>query len=145
MSSSFSQNSAGFLANHMARLFERGLRRQIADLGIAPAQFMVLVELWEGDGLTQAALTDRLAVEQATMANTLARMERDGLVERKPHPKDGRARQVCLTDRARALKGPALAAAQQVNADALASLSDRDREGFLAAMGQVIASMERRG
>ena len=46
-------------------------------------QFAVLLELWAGDGLTQKELVERLDVEQATMANTLARMVRDGLVERR--------------------------------------------------------------
>ncbi len=40
--------SAGFLANHMARLFAVALQRRIKPLGLAPAQFMTLLELWEG-------------------------------------------------------------------------------------------------
>jgi len=48
-----------------------------------PAQFLALSELWGDDGLTQRELAERLGVEQATMANTLARMERDRLVERR--------------------------------------------------------------
>ena len=95
--------SAGFLANHMARLFAAGLQRRVAPLGLAPAQFMVLLELWQDDGLTQRDLVERLDVEQATMANTLARMVRDGLVTRMPHLADRRAQIVRLTPHARAL------------------------------------------
>ena len=40
-------------------------------------------------------------MEQATIANTLARMERDGLIERRVHPRDKRAQQIFLTDKAR--------------------------------------------
>lgn len=141
MTSTFSQSSVGFLANHMARLFEHGLRQQIAKLGIAPAQFMALVELWDTDGQTQAALTARLGVEQATLANTLARMERDGLITREPHPQDGRARLVRLSERVSRLRGPALAAAQDLNMTALDGLSEGEREQFLSLMRRVIANL----
>ena len=42
--------SAGFLANHMARLFAKGLQQEIRPLGLAPAQFMTLLALWERTG-----------------------------------------------------------------------------------------------
>jgi DNA-binding MarR family transcriptional regulator len=136
--------SAGYLANHMARLFAHRLHARIRPLGLAPAQFMVLLTLWDEDGLTQAELVERLDVEQATMANTLARMARDGLVRRTPHPEDRRAQQVWLTGRAQALREPATAAAEAQNAAALAGLSPAQRETFLALMNRVIANMRGR-
>ncbi|MDK3016107.1 MarR family transcriptional regulator [Pseudodonghicola sp. IC7] len=136
--------SAGYLANHMARLFFAGLSRRIRPLGLAPAQFMVLLELWEEDGLSQADLVARLDVEQATMANTLARMARDGLIDRQPSPTDRRARLICLTARARALRPQAIAAAQAQNSEALAGLSTAEQAQFLALMKTVIATMQKR-
>jgi len=133
--------SAGYLANHMARLFAHALHRRVRPHGLAPAQFMVLLELWAGDGLTQAQLVERLDVEQATMANTLARMQRDGLISRTAHPDDRRATRVWLTARARALEEPATAAAAEVNARALAGLSNTERERLLALMAHVIANL----
>lgn len=133
--------SAGYLANHMARLFFTGLARRIRPLGLAPAQFMALLELWQEDGLTQKQLVERLDVEQATMANTLARMERDGLVLRRPNPEDARSRQICLTDAARALQGPATQAAMAQNDVALTVLDDDERAAFLDMMRRVIAAM----
>ncbi|MGE4327914.1 MAG: MarR family winged helix-turn-helix transcriptional regulator [Pseudodonghicola sp.] len=141
---SFSKDaSAGYLANHMARLFFAGLSRRIRPLGLAPAQFMVLLELWEEDGLSQADLVARLDVEQATMANTLARMERDGLIERRPSPTDRRARLICLTAKADALRGPAIAAAQAQNAQALTGLAPEEMAQFLMLMKKVIATMQK--
>ncbi len=138
-------NSAGYLANHMARLFALGLQRRIGPLGLAPAQFMALLELWEHDGLTQKQLVERLDVEQATIANTLARMERDGLVRRKPHPEDARAQQVWLTDRARQLRDPATEAALAQNTDALAPLTNNERADFVAMMRRVVMGMRSGG
>lgn len=134
--------SAGYLANHMARLFEIRLARAIRPLGLMPAQFMCLLELWREDGRTQRELLELLDVEQATLANTLQRMERDGLISRKPDHRDGRAKRIHLTAKARALKQTATEAAQAVNDAALAGLSDGERAELLAAMRRVIAALK---
>lgn len=140
--SDFKQTSAGFLANHMARLFASALNRRIAPLGIAPAQFMVLLELWQLDERTQADLTAALAVEQATMANTLARMERDGLIEKRSCKTDKRARLICLTPKAAAAQEAAIKAASGVNEAAVAGLTQDEREQFLTLMARVIANLQ---
>ncbi|KIC35414.1 MarR family winged helix-turn-helix transcriptional regulator [Leisingera sp. ANG-M7] len=141
--SDFQKSSAGFLANHMARLFAAALAGQVQPLGLAPAQFMVLLELWAREGRTQAELTAALSVEQATMANTLARMERDGLIERRPSPEDKRARLVHLTAKARGLQQEAITAAQGVNRQALEGFSAEEAAQFLAQMRRVIANLQR--
>jgi DNA-binding MarR family transcriptional regulator len=75
--------------------------------GLSQARYQVLSVLdFEGEQ-TQRDLALRLGVEQATMANTLTRMTRDGLIARKPHPDDGRAQLVALTQAARDLVAPA--------------------------------------
>jgi DNA-binding MarR family transcriptional regulator len=139
----FKTGSAGYLANHVARLFARELAEAVRPLGLAPAQFMVLLELWREEGLTQKQLVGRLDVEQATMAATLSRMERDGLIERRPDQSDARVRRVQLTARARALEEPALAAAKRVNARALAGLSEAEREALLFGLRHIIGALSR--
>ena len=135
--------SAGFLANHMARLFAAGLQERIGALGLAPAQFMALLELWEEDGLTQKELVQRLDVEQATMANTLSRMQRDGLIVRRTDPEDRRAQKIFITDKARAVKTAATEAARLQNQHALEDFSETERDQFLAYMQRAIRSMRR--
>ena len=137
--------SPGYLANHMARLFATRLTEAVRPLGLAPAQFMVLLELWEEDGLTQADLVARLDVEQATMAGTLSRMARDGLVIYRPHPRDRRARTVHLTERARALQAPATEAAADVNRRALGALSPQKAAEFVDLMSEIIENLRSRG
>jgi len=134
--------SPGFIVNQMARLFARALHERIRPLGLAPAQFMTLLALWEEDGLTQTQLTRRLDVEQATMANTLTRMERDGLIVRRPHASDARAQGVWLTPKARALEGPATEAASEVNRKALSALSVEAQTQFAALAGAIVGALK---
>lgn len=136
--------SAGFLANHMARLFAKGLQQNIKPLGLAPAQFMTLLALWEKDGLTQRELVERLDVEQATMANTLTRMERDGLLTRRAHPDDGRSQSIHLTPKAISLRQAAMDAAQSVNAIALSELEEEEKKLFLDLTHRVINALKQR-
>ena len=134
-------NSAGFLVNHVARLFAEGLRQRIAPLGIVPGQFPALLELWETDGQTQKQLVEKLDIEQATMAHTLARMERDGLVVRKEHPQDGRAKLIFLTPKAKAIRDQAYKAANETNAVALGQFSKSEKKQFLDLINKAIATL----
>lgn len=135
-------DSAGYLVNHLARLFARDLQVRIKPLGLSTGTFPALLVLWESDGLTQRELIERLNVEQPTMTNTLARMERDGLICRGKDPADGRAQRIWLTESARALEEPATAAAEAVNARALAQLSPEERAALLGLVRKVIAGLQ---
>ena len=125
----------------MARLCFEELRKRIEPLGILPGQFPALLALWQQDGQTQRELVDKLDVEQATMANTLNRMERDGLIIRKEHPNDGRARVIHLTKKAKAIRDDAYAAAGEVNANMLDDLSAEERSQFVDFMQRTIQTL----
>jgi DNA-binding MarR family transcriptional regulator len=135
-------NSAGFLANHMARLFAQHLNAALAPLGLGTGSFPALLELWRKDGRTQRELAETLCIEQATMANTLIRMQRDGLITRAPNPADGRSQVIGLTDKARRLEAPAKAAAGQINTLALEGMAPEQRADFLDVIRGVIARLQ---
>lgn len=136
-------SSAGYLANHMARLFARHLDAGIRPMGLSLGAFPALLHLWEKDGLTQKELVERLHIEQPTMANTLARMERDGLVRRAKDATDARIQRIWLTDKGRAMQADAIHAALAVNARALAGLSAAEQTRFLDLMQRVILALNR--
>lgn len=134
--------SLGYQINHLARLMERGLRERIEPLGVVPGQFAQLLALYETDGLTQAELCARVQIEQPTMANTLARMERDGLITRVADPDDRRRSLVMLTPRARELENELVSAAHAVNALATRGLGEHDVTEFMAVLAAVIDNLE---
>ena len=136
-------DSATYLASLLAKSFSRALQERGQKLGFAPGQFPVLLELWSEEGLTQKQLIDRLDIEQATMANTLARMERDGLIVRRRHPTDKRAQQIFLTDRARAMEEEAKEAAMAADQSLLSGFRRFERELMLEYMRMAIANRTR--
>ena len=69
-----------------------------------PSYGSVLLPLYEDDGLRMGELARRARLSKQTMTTLVRRVERDGLVERRADPDDGRASLVFLTERARAFE-----------------------------------------
>jgi MarR family transcriptional regulator, transcriptional regulator for hemolysin len=134
--------SAGYLTNWAARLFGRLIDRKLKPLGLSSGHLPVFFALSNGDALTQKALAQAAAIEQPTMAATLSRMERDGLIERRPDPQDGRSALIRLTPTALKKAPAVLDAVQAGNAEALAGLEDDEQAIFLKLLSHVIASLE---
>ena len=128
----------GELLAQAARLWTQALGRRLRDLGVLPGQAAVLRLLWEQDGRTQAELRRLAGVEQPTMAKTLQRMVRDGLVRRDPDPADRRKRRVFLAAKALELRAALSLAEKDLEATALAGFTDEDQERLarlLTALG----------
>lgn len=134
-------NSLGYQVNQLARLLEAALRERIAPHGVAPGQFAQLLALYEQDGVSQSELCRAVQIDQSTMALTLRRMERDGLVSRRPSQQDRRRTEVWLTDRARALEPTLVACAQDVNAAASAGTGLADLATAQRVVEQMIGAL----
>ncbi len=65
---------------------------------------MFLHHLWEQEGLTQSQLVENLCVQPATVSKMLDRMEKGGLVIRRPDVEDSRVSRVFLTEEGRKLQ-----------------------------------------
>ena len=134
--------SMGYQINLLARLLAQLLFRHVGRYGVAPGQFAQLLALYDQDGQTPAELCAAVAIEPGTMTKTLHRMERDGLIERRPDPADGRRVRIHLTDRARQLEPELKAIVIDLNATVLDGLSAHQRGCFMAALGRVIENTE---
>lgn len=136
-------NSATYLAGQLAKGFNRSLQQRAAGLGFSPGQFPVLIELWAEDGLTQKQLLERIDIEQATMANTLSRMERDGLIERRAHPSDKRAQLIFLTEKATGMQEQALSAALAADQDLFKGFLAFERELLVEYIHRILVNAKR--
>ena len=133
-------DSVGYLVNWAARLLTRALERRLA--GGSPGPMPVYYALYDGAALPQRDLAQFAAVEQPTMANTLARMERDGLITTRPDPQDGRSRLIELTPLGRERAQAGLAAAGATNRLALEALTVDEAPVFMDMLRRVVAHLE---
>ena len=118
--------SLGFLVNRAALRMKDALDRELRPHGVTPEQWAVLNRLWEEDGLSQKDLAERTFKDQPNTARIVAKLERKGLVLRRPDPEDGRAVQVFLTARGRALHPRLVPLGEGVNRRARHGLSDEE-------------------
>jgi DNA-binding MarR family transcriptional regulator len=135
-------DSLGYQIAQLNRLYDRRLQEALQDLGVAPGQFAPLVMLFEQDGLTQAELCRRINVEQPTMANTLDRMERDGLVQRRPDPADKRRATIHLTARAADIRAAVMDRARRVAGQAVQGLTAPEQDQLFALIARLSDSLK---
>ena len=114
---------------------------ELNKIGVSAGQLPVLLALYEQDGLTQAELARAVNIEQPTMALTLRRMERDGLVTRTRDAKDARRSHVKLTSLAKRKKNPITRIRTDVEKRALAAVSAPDQAKFKQALAKVVAAL----
>ena len=131
------ESSIGYQVNRLARLFEAALRVRISPYGVVPGQFPALLALFERDWLTQRELCEVASVDQSTMAKTLARMRRDGLVDPRPDTRDGRLTRYHLTSAVLSLEPKLSAAGRAVIVQATNGIS----AARLAAFEQTLVDM----
>lgn len=132
---------------HYFSRIARGLSRigdaRLKELGFATAQLPVLSALRDGGALSQTELARLAKVEQPTMAQLLTRMERDGVIRRRPDPRDRRSSLVSLTDEARARLPAGRAILEQGNREATAGLSPGEHDILIDLLQRVLANIER--
>lgn len=133
--------SAGYMTNWAARLFARAIDRRLREVGLSSGQLPVFFALGEGGPLSQKALVDIAEIEQPTMAATLARMERDGLITRRPDPEDRRSSLISLTPATQDKLAFVRDAVRSVNEAAVRDLSEAERELYLGMLGTVIKAL----
>jgi DNA-binding MarR family transcriptional regulator len=114
----------------------QAFRQRITHLKMTPDQFSILRWISEGDpqGLTQRTITDLMASDPNTITSTLARMERHGLVERRPHETDRRAHRVSLLPKGRRTFEKGRKIAMELQSHILEALPEEERAHFLDSM-----------
>jgi DNA-binding MarR family transcriptional regulator len=126
------KESLSYQAQLLARFTQNDYMARITGTGIAPAQAYVLGELWFDAPLSQVELARRLDIGKATIGQTLTRLERAGVVERKRVAADRRVVMVHLTEQGRRLREPLRVAAidqsdlleEKLGKDKAAALTD---------------------
>lgn len=76
----------------------------LAPLGITYPQYLVLLVLWENDGLLVKEIGDRLELDSGTLTPLLKRLESAGLLRRKRGTVDQRQVRIELTPSGKALR-----------------------------------------
>jgi DNA-binding MarR family transcriptional regulator len=110
-------------------------------LDLHPGQELLIMALWEHGPQTQSQLVKIERLEHSTIAKSLSRMERAGLINRRQSKEHRRATIVSLTAKGRALHKKIDAVWSELERVSVASLDDDQRERLLHAMQTVEESI----
>jgi DNA-binding MarR family transcriptional regulator len=114
----------------------------LAGHGLHVGQEMVLMELWQEDGLRGGELASRLGIEPPTVTKMLRRLEACGLVERRTDPTDARSFRIYLTMEGRRLEEPVLGCWELSEETALAGLNEKERQTFRSLLIRVRSNLD---
>lgn len=117
------QDYIGFQLLQIHKAHRQLAEEDLNKLGVHTGQEMILLQLWIEEGISQSQLAACMEVEPPTATKMLQRMERAGLIERRPDPEDARVSLVYLTERGRTLEQPVLDVWRQLEARTISGLS----------------------
>ena len=136
-------STPGHLISLAARGFARLSEARLKPLGFGVGHLPVLVALRDGQASTQRDLARFAKIEQPPMAQMLARMERDGLIQRTPDPDDGRSSRITLTKVAEARLPDAIAVLLKGNHEVLRDFRDEEVGLLVVLLKRLITNLDR--
>jgi DNA-binding MarR family transcriptional regulator len=97
-------NQLCFAVYAAAHAFNATYKPLLEPLGLTYPQYLVMLALWQEDGVTVSGLGSRLGLDSGTLTPLLKRLEAAGLVGRLRDAADERQVRITLTASGRALK-----------------------------------------
>jgi DNA-binding MarR family transcriptional regulator len=138
-----SRDNLGYLLAKASQRWNELLAEGFAAEGfseVRPSYGSVLIPLFEEDDLRMGEIARRARLTKQTITTLVGLCERDGLVERRPDPEDGRATIVSLTSYARRFEPAAERVLASLDRDVAAALGRRRRatlQGALTALADL--------
>ncbi len=136
--------NVGFLLHDVSRLLRKRFDRRARTLGLTRAQWRVLVHLAPRQGINQSSLAEILEVENITLGRHIDRLESTEWVVRRSDPDDRRAWRLYLTDKSRPILDRMEVLAVETQEEALAGLSDIERNRLLKYLRSMKRNMAAR-
>jgi DNA-binding MarR family transcriptional regulator len=100
-------NQICFAVYSAAHAFNRVYKPLLDRIGLTYPQYLVMLALWERDGVPLKEIGERLFLDSGTLTPLLKRLESAGLVKRSRSTEDERQVMIALTAQGQALKDKA--------------------------------------
>ncbi len=109
----------------------RAYRPLLEPLGLTYPQYIVMLSLWQTDGVSVKSLSEHTRLDAGTLTPILKRLEEKGWITRQVFEGDERQKRICVTDGGRELKAKAESVPEAM---ACLALSDRDSAAQLKSL-----------
>src|SRR6266481_1189975 len=117
-------NQLCFAVYSTAHAFNRFYKPLLDRLGLTYPQYLVMLVLWERDGVPVKDIGERLFLDSGTLTPLLKRLEAAELIKRTRSTKDERQVLIALTPQGQALREKARAVPQAILASSACSVTE---------------------
>ncbi|MFT5782595.1 MAG: DNA-binding MarR family transcriptional regulator [Pseudomonas sp.] len=97
-------NQLCFALHSTSLLMTKAYKPLLQALNLTYPQYLAMLVLWEGDGITVGEVSQRLLTDPGSVTPLLKRLEAEGLLSRTRSQSDERVVELRLTDKGRALQ-----------------------------------------
>ncbi len=117
-------------------VFER-FQRVVAEFGITPSEFGVLLLIHENEGLSQSELGKAINADRSTVVALIDRFEERLMVLRTPSPFDRRSHALKLTDTGRSMMEALIPRVQEHEKRISARLTAEEQQMLITLLGKI--------
>jgi DNA-binding MarR family transcriptional regulator len=135
--SSYLQTLMGYNARRAALSIIELFLERLAPYGLKPVDFSVMSTICHNPGVTSRQLCATLNLLPPNLVGLIQSLESRGLIERKPHPHDGRAVGLHATPKGQALMAQAEQTATELEIEKTAKLTPAQRKTLLALLQKI--------
>jgi DNA-binding MarR family transcriptional regulator len=129
--------SVAFMLSTLGYAVSHGFHEVLRPLGLEPGEFALLRAVAASGGEAQNALAERLHISPSWMVAVVDELEQRGLLERKPHARDRRVRNLHLTAAGKKLLKQAERQAVEFDRQVAERLDEAEREQLLDLLDRV--------
>jgi DNA-binding MarR family transcriptional regulator len=113
------------------------LRTQ-SEVGVSAVQLGTLSQLAMRPGSTMTSLAEQFDLNKSAMSGMVARLERDGLIVRKPNPGDARGSLLFLTKKGDGVRAGSRAVFQRATAELTDGFSSREMDVVIRFLNALV-------
>ncbi|WP_433334597.1 MarR family winged helix-turn-helix transcriptional regulator [Spirillospora sp. CA-294931] len=128
----FAEGALAFLVRSAWLGMRTAIGAELKEFGLSTPQYATLMIVHDHPGLSNADIARKVSSSRQSANEMLAGLERDGLIERRPHPGDRRTQRIDITEEGRALLDKARVAVARREADLEAAFTEEQRENIRA-------------
>jgi DNA-binding MarR family transcriptional regulator len=134
---SYLESLVGYNARRAALVIIGRFLEQMAVYQLRPVDFSVLSLITHNPGITSRQLCSALSIQPPNLVGIIQALEKRELVQRRPHPHDGRAIGLQLTDAGAKLMQSAERTASELELAATHRLSSTERKTLMRLLQKI--------
>ncbi|MGI2870895.1 MarR family winged helix-turn-helix transcriptional regulator [Vibrio fluvialis] len=135
--------SIGYLLWDVMRLVRKQYQSEAGANCLTIAQAKALSHIARCQGVKQVELAELLEIKPMSLVRVIDSLVKEGLVERRPDPKDRRAHQIYLLPAADAQLVKIKSVSNQIWDEALKGLTAQDREQFISTLEHIHSNLSK--